>query len=606
MIMNNIKNWWLGLFVVITFTTMIGCTNQWDDHVKVETSTLGGTIMDAINSNTNLSTFAQMLKNTGYDKVLRSGSEFTVFAPCNTALSSYTSASDSIQKVIVKNQITFLKHNDSELSSLKTLRSVNGKNLTISELQFPSDNNTECLCSNGILRTITNVVMPKLNILEYLTNVVGKGKYDEVDWLLNATVYKADLDSSIETGVNSSGQPVYDTLYVAYNRFLSKAAFSNEDSTYTFALLPNSVFNTLKAKYAKYMKPAPDNETLSWGQTLSDSQGLVRQSAMADSIAKDELIKDLTFKTSNLTTGAQTDVDGVVVNVNSIGTANPLSNGSVQEVDDANITMKENKIKTIIIEAENYNNMYESNYVMTRIRSYASGGKDVILAGWNQQSRDSLNSAGTKVSTLYYNYVYNSSFYSTAIGSWIEYLTNLYTCNYNIYWKSYDDYSGHIHENSSTGSTLDPDYDSSDPTKMCASTSHTGMKLYVSFNGYPRLTRDNSTVIGMIKNNWADANIMTGNDKYYAFGDVHNAGLNEETQLKLYSLNVTYNASKKTYGTDPGSVNTTSGVASPLPVATYGQTRFWVTNSFYTSSQTSKYNGWIFLDYIKLVPQIDE
>lgn len=605
----NIRKSLLSLSIILSFIAMTGCNDQWDDHVEVKTSTLSGTIMDAIAKDSNLSTFASMLKTTGYDYVLRSGSEFTVFAPNNDALSSYVTASDSIKKLIVKNHITFLKHNASQLADLKTLRSVNGKNLTISSLTFP-ETDVESLCSNGILRTVTDVVMPKQNILEYLTNTVGKGKYEQVDWLLNATDSVADLANSIQTGVNSSGQPVYDTLKVAYNRFLNKVSYSNEDSTYTFALLPNVVFDVLKVKYAKYMKPAPDNVSLKWQQTLTDA-AIARQSVMADSIATDELITDLTFHTGSLLSGKQTNVNGVNVDLNALGTTTILSNGSVQIVTDAGIILKNNKIKPIVIQGEEFDSALDPSCVITRIRSYASGGKDVYLASELYQTRDSLDANGVKTGTTI-SYLFNKSATNTEttrVNTWIQYLTKLYTCDYKMYWKSYDDFSDHVHKTATNGATYDPSYDPTNPTKICPSTMNVGMKLYASFSGYPNLVRSSSTPEGLILNNWADTGLKTGSDSYYAFASTNNAGCNREQQLYLYRLNVTWSTKTLAWGTDPGSVNTSGAVSRDnqlLSVATYGQTHFWVTNSYFTTSTSSTRNGWIFLDYIRLEPQINE
>jgi len=66
---------------IILLTT--GCKKMTDEHNEVTDPALGKNLMDLIDGNQNLTTFAGYLRQTGYDKELKSAKSFTVFSPDN-------------------------------------------------------------------------------------------------------------------------------------------------------------------------------------------------------------------------------------------------------------------------------------------------------------------------------------------------------------------------------------------------------------------------------------------------------------------------------------------------------------------------------------------
>lgn len=91
------------LFVGLTFNTML------DAQGSQSPSTKGKTVFKVVKSNQNTTHFAQLLKTSGYSKVLKSKGPYTVLAPSNKALKSsgYDQAKDNPAKAkkIIRGQL---------------------------------------------------------------------------------------------------------------------------------------------------------------------------------------------------------------------------------------------------------------------------------------------------------------------------------------------------------------------------------------------------------------------------------------------------------------------------------------------------------------------
>ncbi|WP_175550525.1 fasciclin domain-containing protein [Bacteroides luti] len=554
------------LFVLFSVTTFFSsCNDQWDNHIAIIDKTLSGNVLEAIQSNPDLSIFYGMVKAVGYDSLLQSANNFTVLAPSNSALSTYANSSDDVKKSIVKNHIAYLTYNSTQLAALSKIKMINGKNLDLSNVNISSSK--DLLCNNGIVHVVNNAIIPNLNIYEYLESI--RGQYTQVDELLSMTKKVMDKQRSVQTGVDENGNVLYDTAWVYKNHYLDKMALSNEDSLYTMVLLDNGNFSTLKTKYAKYMVRGSQQVT--------------------DSIATDELIQDLVFLPKNAIGTVYTSINGVKVDLANATLSNQYiaSNGTVKVMTGANIVMKENKIKTIIVEGESLYGALRSDYVLKRVRTWASGGNDVMFSGWLQQSRDSLAADGTK-KTITYNYNYESNHYSDAVNFYLAYLVKLYSVDYDIYWKTYDDMSSHY-----KGDAYDPSYSPLDPEAFCSSVMKLTQKLFISLPGQPRLARDSD---GKILNNYLDTNTGTASWKKYAFVGEVNAGVNKETQLTKRNLTGDFGS--------VGTVLTDDPYTFQCPIM--GYSTFYVCNTPAATKNTEKYYGMIFLDYIRLVPKISE
>ena len=73
------------------------CSDDWDEHYKVQPEAGGASLWQTISTDPTLSNFKLVLEHCGYDKVLASPQVFTVFAPTND---NFTEAQANAQKAI--------------------------------------------------------------------------------------------------------------------------------------------------------------------------------------------------------------------------------------------------------------------------------------------------------------------------------------------------------------------------------------------------------------------------------------------------------------------------------------------------------------------------
>ncbi len=519
-------------------TMFLACSNQWDDHVAIYTPSLNKSVIEAIESQPDLSVFYGMLQATGYDNLLASENEFTVLAPNNSALDAYKNASKDEQINLIKNHVAYLSFNASELAKKEKLTMINGKKLELSKVKVNASV-SDILCDNGILHTVDRAIEPSLNVYEYLSTIPSK-RYAQLDILVGKTRKVMDKDKSIQVGVNEQGQAVYDTVWTTKNHFFDQMPMNNEDSIYTIVLLEDENFNTIKAKYMKYMKQS--NEVKS------------------DSLATDELIGDLVFKANSNQALSGVTVDFSNATLVSEYTA---SNGLVRVMKGVKIRIKENKIKTIYVEGENYHTVYDTKHALTRLRPWAQGGRDVLVSGNTNQTRDSISVETGATVTLTYAFNYDTGSQTTVVNYFLQYQTILNSVDYDIYWMAYDDIPKHVGTDGFEASTLT-----------------LNQKLFISLPEKAVLKRESN---GQISNNYL------GNTT--AFVGKSRAGIQQESHLSKYTLGAVPNTYiTNEVGSDPYTFS--------VPIM--GRTTFMVCN---TAKATG---GLMFLDYIKLVPRIDD
>ena len=548
-IMKNIIKTIRWMFTLIAFSVILtGCNDQWDNHVAPDGKYMDGTVLDAIKSNSNLSEFYKMIEETGYDVVLKESPGFTVLAPDNSALSALADADTETKLAMIKNHVAFGIYDVQKLAGLSTLKMMNGKNLPLGDL--PIDGSIRnILCVNGVLHMINMILEPRMNINEYLSSL-PEDKYIQLDSLYAKTERVMDMDKSVPVKVNENGQIVYDTVWITQNSYFQEVPINDEDSMYTFILLENENFNTIKTKFAKYMKQATQEST--------------------DSKVTDELIRDLILRydeNSAVLSGITVDFSGA-----SLISEYKASNGIVRIMNGVDVKMK-NKLKTVVIEAEDYISALDDTKLVLRTRPWASGGKDVMLSSRTyQQGTDGVT----------YSFTYSST-RNTNSNYYIHYEAGLYSTSYDVYWLSFDDM------NWSEYGTPPVEGISASKLKIC-------QKLFASMPGSPLLGRPDPS-------NPAIVNNYLGNT--VAFAASSKSGVMQEERLCKYSL-----------GSDAMRMVPVTPVDEPDPYAfsvpQMGNVMFMVCNTagfgeeYENLTDANRSGGMMFLDYIKLVPRIEE
>jgi hypothetical protein len=243
--------------LLIAGILMITSCSEWDDHYSCTETDNTHTLYDLLANNSQTTTFAQFVKEAGYEKVLSSSQTYTVFAPTNEALQGLNSGDANAVKRLVRNHIARYSQPTSTPTS-KGVRMVNGKIYYFdSALSFAGSKISEAdeRASNGVLHHVDNQIPYAYNLYEYIQNNAKTSKLYDFIHRFDETVF--DATNSVEIDIDEQGRPIYDSIMVNYNRLLEDnnygiGSISNEDSTYTMILPNNETWDAAYKRIAPY------------------------------------------------------------------------------------------------------------------------------------------------------------------------------------------------------------------------------------------------------------------------------------------------------------------------------------------------------------------
>jgi hypothetical protein len=192
--------------------------------------------------------------------------------------------------------------------------------------------------------------------------------------------------------------------------------------------------------------------------------------------------------------------------------------------------------------------------------------------------------------------------------AYISYKPRMYSVPYKIFWKAYDDNSQKRH------------IDARDTAMVFY------QKMYVSFPGETVLTR--TTTTNVITGNFSSTSKVGFTANHTIMAAKMTAGVNAETQLVRYKVNQGHSIYPSSYVlyTDativnpiPSTIEDIYGKGGILKCPYYGQATLFVSNTamgefthkngtvqaYLQAAKGSNAPGMIFLDYIRLEPQVD-
>lgn len=367
------------LLVAFGLMLLYGCSKVKEDHNAITDESLKITLFELISANPDLSTFTQYLVQTGYDKVLGSSKNYTVYAPVNSALTSLDPAivnNAAKLKLFVGNHIAGQLYRTADVPVLTRISMLNNKynNLQGTQIGDAVIKNADKYAANGLLQVVDKFLPALDNCWEVLsTNADVPLKQKAFMLSLFRNVF--DTSNAVVIGVNpTTGEPVYQagTDSVFTNLFWNRVHdLKNEQKQYTLFVLTDAAWDTEVTKFKPYYAVTnnADSNTLvtSWNVVKDFAVDTVYQPSSIPSVVVSEFVTQLPVDRAAIVKTIKTS-NGIIYIMNKMD-VQPAS-----------------KMKTILIEGENYTSTSHdrrgNTYFRDRINTLTGlDFRDVLVIG---------------------------------------------------------------------------------------------------------------------------------------------------------------------------------------------------------------------------------
>ncbi len=340
------KNFLNSLLILTVLLLFNSCKNEeWDDHYLQSDQRLDTDIASLIMSDPELSTFAGLLTQTGYDVVLAQDQAFTVWAPVNDALTGLSSDvlndPDKL-KALVGNHISRFSYTSTKGAENDLVKMLNNKYIKyLNQSGSPTFAdavviNGDLLTNNGILHKINALVDVRENIWGALKS---SNNYPEMmNYLSQFDFIMFDPINSVVTGQNSLGQAVYDSVFVGSNTYFDIVGnLNSEEERYTFVALTDDVYKSAYDSISPYF-------------SHPDSMTVVNNTV-------ETIFNNLNFSEFNVAglngaTVTNTLGNEIALKASDVALENKLSNGSILELSNYGFAAKDLIYKPIRFEIE--------------------------------------------------------------------------------------------------------------------------------------------------------------------------------------------------------------------------------------------------------------
>ncbi|MFN8354914.1 MAG: fasciclin domain-containing protein [Spirosomataceae bacterium] len=328
--------------------SLLAC-KPWDDHLALSDDKLGRNLLEEISNQPNLSKFKDLLVSSGFDKIISSSKNYTVFAPTNTALEKLdlsTLKDSTALKAFVGNHIALQQYALS--TEEQRVRLLNDKYLSITKTAVGDAGvvSANSFVSNGVLHTIDkyNDVLP--NLWTYVNNT--KTDYVQNKVLANLTYLSFNAAKAIVDSISATtGQPVYrkGSGFEQKNQFSDLVYdLSDETKQFTYFVLADAAFASEITKLNPYFKTSTTDSTYN-----AASWNVIKDLAVEGYYNVDKLPESLTSKF------------GVTIPIvkSAIVKSIKLSNGILHVMSKVDFKVQE-KIQPIVIQGETYNEQLQT------------------------------------------------------------------------------------------------------------------------------------------------------------------------------------------------------------------------------------------------------
>ena len=360
----------------ILFMVLLGCSKMNDSRNDITNPALKQNLFELISANPDLSSFAKYLVQTGYDKVISSSKNYTVFAPSNSALATLDAAiiSNPIKlKLFIGNHIATQLYRTSDVTTTTRISMINGKfsNMMKSKLEDATIKTADNYASNGLLQIMDQSIPALDNCWEFISNNASAPAKQKA-FMLSLFRNVFDLTNAVVIGIKPlTGEPVYQTGTdsIFTNLYWNKVHdLKQEQKQFTLFMLEDATWDAEITKFTPYFST---NTTDS--NTLVTSWNVVKDFAV-DTLYSPTSIPDTIF--SKFGTKLPVNKANIVKTIKT-------SNGIVYIMNKMDV-QPASKFKTIVVEAENYaatsNDRRSSTYFRDRFNTLTGlDYKDVLV-----------------------------------------------------------------------------------------------------------------------------------------------------------------------------------------------------------------------------------
>jgi uncharacterized surface protein with fasciclin (FAS1) repeats len=260
------KKYLIYISLLSISTLLFSCKENWEMHNEVVNADNTINVADKLAAQTNLSVFNGYVKTTGYDKLLASSQNYTVWAPTNAALTGLDPAiiADPTKlKDFVANHIALATYPVSKKAG-DTLRVklLNNKYATLigSKFEEATISGEGQFVKNGVLHTIDQAVATKANVWDYM--LTSTDATLQTDYIKNLSTTVIDSASATIIGYKSNGDPIFapNPPMISRNTYwVNVADLRDETQQYTYFMLQNAAFTSESAKLSTYFPSIDPN-----------------------------------------------------------------------------------------------------------------------------------------------------------------------------------------------------------------------------------------------------------------------------------------------------------------------------------------------------------
>jgi len=336
----------LLLIALTAMLTFGGCKKDWDSHNAITDEQLNVNLFEKIQANSKLSKFAELLVKSGYDKVLASSKNFTVYAPTNDALTGLDPAivSDTAKlNPFIANHIANQSYYSGKITDTLRIEMLNFKfhNVLGNKIESAAITEPDQLSKNGVLQVIDKMLPVLPNCWDAM--YAGSGfPLKQAEYLKKLNYTGFDPNTAEVIGIDPlTGNPIYKpgTGSVPRNMYWDRVYdLRIEKEQYTYFAIDDAGFDGEAVKFATYYK-SPDP-------------------LITDSVTRFAVLKDYAFKGKYAMASlpdTMVSKSGVKVGIDKSKITRTIScSNGVIYVMSAMIVAPATKFISRVIQAENY------------------------------------------------------------------------------------------------------------------------------------------------------------------------------------------------------------------------------------------------------------